>query len=401
MKPKELNIEMTYTEFKKICDGLDNGNLEEAIEGFISNHSGDDLSRDDVLSLTLYKAIIYGRANVVDKILSTPHTESILTPIIESYDSVIRKMFGQERTSGMIRETDGSVFGVILEYLKHNRDIPLVDLEGQDFVRMYNMLELPRWDVTTDDGWWYIRKYFLDSLYTKESLDKLDESLYREFDRAEYLKDYEEQQKKEMLKLQSKVEEDDDAEDSGTNEDKSDGDRRVQMVATDNKPSIRSEGASDGIGEEIIVYEGSRDRSANRKDGGSDVIVEVLKSWLGWIEELPVWLQEHVMKRHSVERVLEYVKSCSNGLVFQLFEEDVNEISRDEESEVMNTWDVAREEHIWSQCSELIYDDAYAYQVPVVMSGVVNGLYGVRAGLEEMYKVVEQDAVNVEDALAF
>ncbi|RZI47512.1 hypothetical protein EDM53_01530, partial [Rickettsiales endosymbiont of Peranema trichophorum] len=197
MKPKRLNVKMVYVEFKEICHALENGRLEEAIAAFISNHSDHDLSRDDVLSLTLNKAVIYDQPEIVQKILSTPHTENILTAIILSiintYDSVILEVFGYEKTDGMIRENDGSVLGAVLEYLKHNGDLPLVDLEGKDFVHMYNMLKLPRWEVTTDDGWWYIRKYFLDFLYTKDSLDKLDESLYRKFDRAQYLKDYEEQ----------------------------------------------------------------------------------------------------------------------------------------------------------------------------------------------------------------
>ncbi|RZI46354.1 hypothetical protein EDM53_03985 [Rickettsiales endosymbiont of Peranema trichophorum] len=399
MKPKQLNIKMTHAEFEEICNGLNNGNVEEAIAAFISSYREQELSRDDVLSLTLNKAVIYGEPDIVEKILSTPHAESILTPIIGSYDSVIRKIFAHERTDEMVRKTDGSVFGAVLEYLKHNRDIPLVDLEGEDFASMYYMLKLPRWEVTLDDRWWYIRKYFLDSLYTKDSLDKLDRSLYTEFSRAEYLKEYGEQQKKGMLKLQNKVEEDDDdgPEGGGAGENNSGVDRGVQTIATNNSPSIRNQEASDGMSEEVVVYGSSRDCRVDRNDGGIDVIAEVLNNLLGWIEELPVWLQEHVMERHSVERALEYVKSCSNGLLFKLFEEGVDGTGKNDESTVMDTWELVRADYVASHGPDVETVNGYAIPNQILggMSGMVNVLCGDSIGIEEVYDTVGYEDMSI------
>ncbi|RZI47352.1 hypothetical protein EDM53_02380 [Rickettsiales endosymbiont of Peranema trichophorum] len=398
MKPRALNVKMTYAEFEEICDGLDNGQLEDAIGTFIRNHKEQKLFRDDVLSLTLYKAVIYGESDTVEKILSTPHSGSILTAMIGAYDSVIRKVFGQERTSSMIRETDGSVFGAVLEYLKHNRDIPLVDLEGKEFVGMYNMVKLPRWDVTTDDGWWYIRKYFLDALYTKESLDKLDESLWRKFDSVQYLKDYDEQQKQEMLKLGDKKK-DDVGEDGDTDENKSDEEQKVQTVARDNKAIIKGEGASDSIGEEVVSQECYRDRIVDSNEDSRDVILEVFQSLMSWIEELPLWLQEHVMKRHSVVRILEYMKSCNKGMTFRLGEKEGEE--QLEESMGIETWEAARVEQVLSHQvnSEFIYGGVDSYEMPLLMSGAMNILYSHKMCVEEMYEGIEEYAMGVEDVL--
>ncbi|RZI45325.1 hypothetical protein EDM53_05405, partial [Rickettsiales endosymbiont of Peranema trichophorum] len=129
MKPKILNIEMTYAEFKEIRHALENGRLEEAIAAFISNHSEQNLSRDDVLSLALNKAVRRDIPRTVEDILYEEYTQSILTIMDSTEFSPLSFALAFRKRSDVLE--------AIKEYLdEHQEELAgmLVELEGEDFL---------------------------------------------------------------------------------------------------------------------------------------------------------------------------------------------------------------------------------------------------------------------------
>ncbi|RZI47372.1 hypothetical protein EDM53_02250 [Rickettsiales endosymbiont of Peranema trichophorum] len=334
MKPRKLNIRMSRSEFEDFCKSLENRDVEEFVAKFVAAHEG--VGRDDTLSLALNRAMMYDRQDVVHKILYMPHTENILTIIDVINYSPIGYLIHFIDIDSMIQSADGSIFGTVLEYLaRHKNTIPLVDLEGYDFLLTRAGVSLSRWEVSIDEQVEYFRRYFLDALYTKESLDALERTFHDTFDAATYIKDYRDKQEQSngigvqyVEKKQDGAADDEESEDSPGGQKALDGDGDG-TVNKEGNPSIRCGEENSCHDEELSLYQATQSGGKHHSSTAGSCKTEDLKLLvdriLEWLEELPSWLQAYVMDSHPVQVLLESIRTqyVSSVLEINLFKEKI------------------------------------------------------------------------------
>ncbi|RZI46797.1 hypothetical protein EDM53_03600 [Rickettsiales endosymbiont of Peranema trichophorum] len=318
MKARKLNIAMSPSDFKNFSKYLKQGKVEEFIAKFMAAHS--NIERDDVLSLALDRAIKLRQPGMVKQILDIPHTSSILTTLnSKPYTPIAYVLNHCIDNPRMSNPTEGSTFAYVLKYLKEHKDqIPLIDLEGGELLSIRAGLFLPHWEVTFDEEFDYLKEHVLDYLYTQDSLNVLCSAFRYDFDEMQYLEECE--------SVEGGSTSENNAATSNSGRKDTIGKQKIaghEDTDGEDKPSIRSTEDMHQEWGDVAVLIGS---DVRQKDGTVEVNDEevpgvLFEELLGWISELPEWLQVYVLRSHPVERILEFIKSLESAWRIRLFED--------------------------------------------------------------------------------
>ncbi|RZI47630.1 hypothetical protein EDM53_00930 [Rickettsiales endosymbiont of Peranema trichophorum] len=313
MKPKHLNIKMSYQDLVRFQESYSNGQLEMFIRDFINTNSDYISSRDDVLSLALNEAIRSNIPELVKDILSIEHTENILTIFDASrYNpAAFALTFYEKRTK---------ILDIIEEHLRNHNEA-LTHLEGRSFLITRSIGYVSRFEVTLDEEVNYLRRDFIDKLYTQASVEKWRASFDMPFNGIEYLKEYETKRDDDIDDIRSVSGGD------SPNDPKQVEHKVYTAIDSEEQSSDRDVDQFHGLEQSVNGVCHSTDCESH-KHGGMDVvsgctirgnrqergivqegtIKEVINEVLRWIEVFPSWLQIYIMSYHGVQRFLEFME---------------------------------------------------------------------------------------------